>query len=104
MTRNSNALKCDGSMMVNLDLAAFLRGSTDSAIYFSGAPDLHTSIHPPSPNLESYMSDLLKSCSGMTESQPSPQSTKYDYAYDRALEKNLWHNISNNVQNYYNYC
>ena len=37
----------DGSVMADSDQVDFLSGSTDSAIYFSGSADLHTSIHPP---------------------------------------------------------
>ena len=44
MTRNSNALMCDGSVMADSDLVDFLSGSTDSAINFSGSVDLHTPI------------------------------------------------------------
>ena len=47
MTRNSNALIRDGSVMADLDLVNFLSGSTDSAITFSGSADLHVPIHPP---------------------------------------------------------
>ena len=47
MTRNSNALKRDGSMMVDLGLNDFLIGSTDLAINFSGLVDIHTPIHLP---------------------------------------------------------
>ena len=47
MTRNSNALKRDGSMMVDLGLVDFLSGSTDLAINFSGSADIHTPIHLP---------------------------------------------------------
>ena len=46
MTRTSNALTRDRSVMADLDLVDFLRGSTDSAINFSGSADLHTPIHP----------------------------------------------------------
>ena len=46
MTRNSNALMRDGSVMADSDLVDFLSGSTDSAINFSGSADLHTPIHP----------------------------------------------------------
>ena len=45
MTRNSNALKRDGSVMADWGLLDFLSGSTDSA--FSGSADIHTPIHPP---------------------------------------------------------
>ena len=37
----------DRSVMADSDLVDFLRGSTDSAINFSGSADLHTPIHPP---------------------------------------------------------
>ena len=47
MTRNSNALMRDGSVMADSDLVDFLSGSTDSAINFNGSADLHTPIHPP---------------------------------------------------------
>ena len=47
MTRNSNALMRDGSVMADSDLVDFLSGSTDSVINFSGSADLHTPIHPP---------------------------------------------------------
>ena len=47
MTRNGNALMCDGSVMADSDLVDFLSGSTDSAIKFSGSADLHTPIHSP---------------------------------------------------------
>ena len=47
MTRNSNALMRDGSVMAHSDLVDFLSGSTDSAINFSGSADLHIPIHPP---------------------------------------------------------
>ena len=47
MTRNSNALMRDEFVLAESDLADFLRGSTDSAINFSGSADLHTPIHPP---------------------------------------------------------
>ena len=47
MTRNSNALKCEGSVTVDSDLVDFLSGSTDSAINFSGSANFHTPIHPP---------------------------------------------------------
>ena len=47
MTRNSNALMRDGSVMVDSDLVEFLSRSTDSAINFSGSVDFHTPIHPP---------------------------------------------------------
>ena len=46
MTRNSNALMRDGSVVADSDLVDFLSGSTDSAINFSGSADLHTPIHP----------------------------------------------------------
>ena len=46
MTRNSNALMRDGSVMADSDLVDFLSGTTDSAINFSGSADLHTPIHP----------------------------------------------------------
>ena len=46
MTRNSNALMRDGSVMANSDLVDFLSGSTDSAINFSGSADLHIPINP----------------------------------------------------------
>ena len=46
MTRNSNALMRDGSVMANSDLVDFLSGSRDSAINFSGSADLHIPIHP----------------------------------------------------------
>ena len=46
MTRNSNALMRDGSVMAHSDLVYFLSGSTDSAINFSGSVDLHIPIHP----------------------------------------------------------
>ena len=46
MTRNSNALMRDGSVMAHSDLVDFLSGSTDSAINFSGSADLHIPIHP----------------------------------------------------------
>ena len=45
MTRNSNAFKRDGSMMVDLGLVDFLIGSTDLAINFSRLVDIHTPIH-----------------------------------------------------------
>ena len=47
MTRNSNALVRDGSVMADSDLVDFLSGSTDSAINWSGSADLHNPIHPP---------------------------------------------------------
>ena len=47
MTRNSNALMRDGSVMPDSDLVDFLSGSTDSAINWSGSADLHNPIHPP---------------------------------------------------------
>ena len=47
MTRNSNALMRDGSVMADSDLVDFLSGPTDSAINFNGSADLHTPIHPP---------------------------------------------------------
>ena len=47
MTRNSNALMRDGSVMAHSDLVDFLSGSTDSAINCSGSADLHIIIHPP---------------------------------------------------------
>ena len=47
MTRNSNALMRDGSVMAHSDLVYFLSGSTDSAINCSGSADLHIPIHPP---------------------------------------------------------
>ena len=47
MTRNSNALMRDGSVMAHSDLVDFLSGSTDSAINFSRSADLHIPIHPP---------------------------------------------------------
>ena len=47
MTRNSDALMRDGSVMPHSDLVDFLSGSTDSAINFSGSADLHIPIHPP---------------------------------------------------------
>ena len=47
MTRNSNALRRDGSVMPDSDVVDFLSGSTDSAINFSRSADLHTPIHPP---------------------------------------------------------
>ena len=47
MTRNSNALMRDGSVMAHSDLVYFLSGSTDSARNFSGSADLHIPIHPP---------------------------------------------------------
>ena len=46
MTRTSNALMRDGSVMADSDLVDFLRGSTDSAINFSGSADLHTLFIP----------------------------------------------------------
>ena len=51
MTRNSNALMRDGSVMAHSDLVDFLSGSTDSAIIFSGSADSHIPIHPPLNNL-----------------------------------------------------
>ena len=47
MTRNSNALMRDGSVMADSDLVDFLSGPTDSDINFTGSADLHTPIHPP---------------------------------------------------------
>ena len=47
MTRNSDALKRDGSVMADSDLVDFLSGSTDSGINFSRSADLHTPIQPP---------------------------------------------------------
>ena len=47
MTRNSNALMRDGSVMADSGLVDFLSGPTDSAINFNGSADLHTPIHPP---------------------------------------------------------
>ena len=47
ITRNSNALKRDGSVMPDSDVLDFLSGSTDSSINFSRSTDLHTHIHPP---------------------------------------------------------
>jgi len=47
MTRNSNALKRDGSVMADSGLVDFLSGLTDSAINFSGSADIHTPIHLP---------------------------------------------------------
>ena len=47
VTKNSNALMRDGSVMAHSDLVDFLSGSTDSAINFSGSADLHIPIHPP---------------------------------------------------------
>ena len=47
MTRNSNTLLRDGSVMAHSDLVDFLSGSTDSAMNFSGSADLHIPIHPP---------------------------------------------------------
>ena len=47
MTRNSNALKRDGSVMPDSDVLDFLSGSTDSSINFSRSTDLHTHIHRP---------------------------------------------------------
>ena len=47
MTRNSNALKRDVSVMPDSDVVDFLSGSTDLAINFSRSADLHTHIHPP---------------------------------------------------------
>ena len=47
MTRNSNVLMRDGSVMADSGLVDFLSGSTDSAINFNGSADLHTPIHPP---------------------------------------------------------
>ena len=44
MTRNSNALKRDGSVMADSDLVDFLSGSTDSAINFSRSADLHLQL------------------------------------------------------------
>ena len=46
MTRNSNTLMRDGSVMADSDLVDYLSGSTDSAINFSGSVDLYTPIHP----------------------------------------------------------
>ena len=46
MTRNSNALKRDGSVMPDSDVVDFLSGSTNSAINFSRSAYLHTHIHP----------------------------------------------------------
>ena len=43
MTRNSNTLMRDRSVMAEWDLVVFLSGSTDSA----RSADLHTPIHPP---------------------------------------------------------
>ena len=43
LTRNSNALMRDGSVMADSDLVDFFSGSTDSAINFSGF------THPYSP-------------------------------------------------------
>ena len=45
MTRNSNALKRDGWVIMDSDLVDFLSGSMDSAINFSGSADLHTTIY-----------------------------------------------------------
>ena len=47
MTRNSNALMRDGSVMADSDLVDFLSGPTDSAINFNGSADLHAPIQPP---------------------------------------------------------
>ena len=47
MTRNSNAIMHDGSVMADSDLVDFLSGPTDSAINFNGSADLHIPIHPP---------------------------------------------------------
>ena len=57
MTRNSNALRRDGSVMPDSDVVDFLRGSTDSAIDFSGSADIHTPIHL-SPTFLCSVSDL----------------------------------------------
>ena len=46
MTRNSDALERDGSVMPDSDVVDLLNGSTDSAINFSRSADLHTHIHP----------------------------------------------------------
>ena len=52
MTRNSNTLTRDGSVMLDSDLVEFFSGSTDSAINFSGSVDFHTPIHPPLEDLD----------------------------------------------------
>ena len=52
MTRNSNALMRDGSVMTDSDLVDFLSGSTDSAFNFNGSADLHPPIHPPTESQE----------------------------------------------------
>ena len=46
MTRNSNALKRDRSLMSDSDLVDFLSGSMNSVVNFSGSEDLHISMHP----------------------------------------------------------
>ena len=58
MTRNSNALMRDGSVMAHSDLVYFLSRLTDSAINFSGSADLHIPIHPP----QSINNCLLGGC------------------------------------------
>ena len=50
MTRNSNALMRDGSVMADSDLVDFLSGSTDSAIKYSRSAGLHITIHSPPTN------------------------------------------------------
>ena len=57
MTRNSNALMRDEFVLAESDLADFLRGSTDSAINFSGSADLHTPTHPPSITIRVFTVD-----------------------------------------------
>ena len=59
MTRNSNALMRDGSVMADSDLVDFLSGSTDSAIKCSGSADLHITIHSPLSGMRSACPNTL---------------------------------------------
>ena len=70
MTRNSNALKRDGSVMPDSDEVDFLSGSTDSAINFRRSVDLHTHIHPP-PSGEITQNRAVKSRMSVNNSSSS---------------------------------
>ena len=72
MTRSSNALKRDGSVIADSDLVDFLRGSRDSAINFSSSVDLHTPIHP----LQSILPYLTPSLLHLTAVRKVPPTTE----------------------------
>ena len=72
MTRNSNALRRDGSVMADLDLVDFLKGSRDSAINFSSSADLHTPVHP----LQSILPHLTPSLLHLTATRKVSSTTE----------------------------